>query len=99
MEKEKTAAELRVEKAEAELEAAKADLKKDRKIQEVVDKLVDATKTFVEEATTLIGESPDPVEVHRRANKVLSDVADMEEALKVRYPEVYDAIVASRKGL
>ncbi len=98
MNREKTEAELRVEKAEAELEAAKAALKEDRKIQDVVDKLQVKAKSFVTEVVTLIGESPDPVEVYKRIDKVFAKAVDMEEDLKDRYPEVYDAIAAARRN-
>lgn len=93
---EKSEAELRVERAEAELEAAKAALKEDRKIQDVVNKLEQAAREYVETVTKLIGESPDPVSVYNRANKKMAELADMENVLKDRYPKVYNDIVLFR---
>ena len=96
--RDKSEAELRVEKAEAELEAAKAALKEDRKIQDVVDKLQTMAESFVKEVVTLIGESSNPAEVYKRIDKAFAKVVDMEEALKVQYPKVYDAIAAARQN-
>ena len=93
---EKTEAELRVERAEAELEAAKAALKEDRKIQDVVNKLEQVAREYVETVVELIGESPDPVAVYNRSNKKMAEIADMENVLKDKYPKVYDDIVLSR---